>query len=198
MLSKLGTKSGIFGAAAVLAAAPLLAGALTAQADPSPAPEAKTLLTCELKGSSSFAPALSGNPFGANTQMKVDGQAANCKPASKAAEGVVSATFTGDLSGKMSCTSLPRDVGGDVDITWKYEDGSTKTSKANFSLNMQGDLSNPGQPVTGSFTGKTVNGEFTDAQHKGTGQFDMASAAGGCLGGGLSSLDFAGKYELSQ
>lgn len=198
MLSKIGTKSGIFSAAAVLAAAPLLAGALTAQAEPSPAPEAKTLLTCDLNGTASFSPALSANPFGANTQMKVDGQAANCKPAGRAAEGIVSATFTGDLAGRMSCTSLPRDVGGDVDITWKYEDGSTKTSKADFSLNMEGDLSNPGQPVTGAFTGKTVDGEFTDAQHKGSGQFDMASAAGGCLGGGLSSLDFGGKYELSQ
>jgi hypothetical protein len=198
MLSKLGTKSGIFSAAAVLAAAPLLAGALTAQADPAPAPDAKTLLTCELTGSAAFSPALSANPLGANTMMKVDGQAANCKPAGRAAEGIVSATFTGDLAGKMSCTSLPRDVGGDVDITWKYEDGSTKTSKADFSLNMQGDLSNPGQPVTGAFTGKTVDGEFSNAQHKGSGQFDMASAAGGCLAGGLDSLDFAGKYELSQ
>ncbi|MEB3367449.1 hypothetical protein [Saccharopolyspora mangrovi] len=198
MLSKIGTKSGIFSAAAVLAAAPLLAGALTAQAEPSPAPDAKALLTCDLNGTAAFSPALSANPLGANTQMKVDGQAANCKPAGRAAEDVVSATFTGDLAGKMSCTSLPRDVGGDVDITWKYEDGSTKTSKANFSLDMQGDLSNPDQPVTGAFTGKTVDGEFAEAQHKGSGQFDMASAAGGCLGGGLSSLDFGGKYELSQ
>lgn len=199
MLSRIGKKSSVFGAAAFLAAAPLLAATLTAQAAPSPAPEnAKALLSCDLSGTAEFAPALSANPLGEQTQMKVSGEAKNCAPAGREAADVESATFSGDLAGTMSCTSLPRDVGGDVDITWKLKDGSTTTSKANFAMNMEGDLTNPGQPVTGAFVGDTTDGEFADAQHKGTGKFDMASAAGGCLSGGLSSLDFAGKYELSQ
>ena len=198
MLSTLGKKSGIVAAAAALATAPLLTAALTAQAAPAPAPEAKALLSCAMNGTAQFSPALSGNPMGADTRMAVTGEATECKPAGREAEGVVSATFKGDLQGQMSCTSLPRGVGGDVDITWKYEDGSTKTSTANFDLSLEGDLTNPSKPAGGAFTGKTTNGEFADAQHKGSAQFDLASAAGGCVAGGLSSLDFAGKYELSQ
>ncbi|TDD90886.1 hypothetical protein E1202_07185 [Saccharopolyspora karakumensis] len=198
MLSKFGKKSGIFGATAALVAAPLIAATVSAHAEPSPAPDAKALLSCDLSGTAAFAPALSMNPAGADTQLKVDGQATNCAPAGRAAEGVVSATFTGDMAGKMSCTSLPRGVGGDVDITWKYEDGSTKTSKANFELNLEGDLTNASKPAGGAFTGKTTSGEFAESSHKGSAQFDLASAAGGCMAGGLNSLDFAGKYELSQ
>ncbi|MDI2027050.1 hypothetical protein QFW96_00440 [Saccharopolyspora sp. TS4A08] len=198
MLSQFTKKSAITGAAAALVAAPLL-GALTAQAAPSPAPEdAKAVLSCDLSGTAEFAPALSANPLGEQTQMKVSGDAKNCAPAGREAADVESATFSGDLAGTMSCTSLPRDVNGDVDITWKLKDGSTETSKANFALNMEGDLTNPGQPVTGAFEGETTDGEFADAKHKGTGKFDMASAAGGCLAGGLSTLDFAGEYELSK
>lgn len=196
MLSTLGKKSAIFSAAAALAAAPLLTAAPTAQADP--APEAKALLSCDLGGTASFSPGLSGNPLGDQTQMRVEGDATNCAPGSRAAEDVASATFAGDLSGTMSCTSLPRGVGGDVDITWQYKDGSTKTSKANFTLDMQGDLTNPSNPASGVFGGKTTDGEFADAAHKGEAKLDLASAAGGCLMGGLEEIDFNGTYELSQ
>ncbi|WP_406689871.1 hypothetical protein REH65_28550 [Saccharopolyspora sp. ID03-671] len=196
MMPHFGKKSALFGATAALAAAPLLGGLLTAQAAPA-APD-KALLTCDMTGTAQFSPALSGNPFGAATTMKVEGEAIGCTPSGSWAEDVESATFSGDLSGRMSCTSLPRDVGGDVDITWKFKDGSTETSKANFSLKLEGNPLRPSQGVSGAFVGETTDGEFADAKHKGTGKFDMASAAGGCLAGGLSTLDFAGEYELSK
>ncbi|SFS72990.1 hypothetical protein [Saccharopolyspora flava] len=102
MLSQFGKKSAVAGAAAALVAAPLL-GALTAQAAPSPAPEdTKALLSCDLSGTAEFAPALSANPLGEQTQMKVEGSAKNCAPAGREAADVQSATFSGDLSGTMS------------------------------------------------------------------------------------------------
>lgn len=205
MVSKLGKKSGILGAAAALAAAPVLAATMTAQAapQPAPAPAPETLLSCDMSGKAEFSPALSVNPAGESTQMKVSGEATGCEGQSQRQDGVVSAKFSGALEGQMSCTSLPRDVGGDVEITWTYEDGSTKTSTADFNLNMEGDLTNPNEPVKGAFTGSTTDGEFAEAKHEGKAEIDPASLAGGCAGGavtgsGLESMAFNGSYEMTK
>ncbi|MFC7342938.1 hypothetical protein [Saccharopolyspora griseoalba] len=200
MLSNFGKKSTVLGAAAAMVAAPLLSGALTANASPerSPAPAPEAVLTCDLSGTAEFSPALSLNPAGESTQMKVEGEASGCKGQAARQDEVVSAKFSGDLSGKMSCTSLPRGVGGDVEITWTYADGSTKTSTADFELNMEGDLSKPSQPITGAFTGEGTDGEFKGNKHTGKADIDPSSLAGGCLTGGVKSMDFSGSYEMSK
>lgn len=190
MLSKLGKKSAIFASAATLVIAPLIVTSMTAQAEPESS--AQTLLTCNLSGKADFSPALGLNPAGQSTEMAVQGQATDCQ----GDVDVASATFEGALSGQMSCTSLPRDVGGQVDITWKAADGSTTTSKATFNLAMEGDLSNPTNPITGQFTGENTEGSFSGAKHNGEAKINPASVAGGCLTGGVQSMEFDGEYSL--
>jgi hypothetical protein len=198
MLSKFGKKSAVFGAATAMVAAPLLSSALTAQASPEPSPAPAPVLSCDMSGKATFSPALSLNPMGKSTQMKVEGEATGCQDNGQRQNKVVSAKFSGALSGQMSCTSLPRDVGGDVDITWTYADGSTEKSTANFVLNMNGDLSDPSKPITGEFTGESKDGEFKGNKHTGSAKIDPASLAGGCLAGGIESMEFGGKYKMSK
>ncbi|RRO16694.1 hypothetical protein EIL87_12810 [Saccharopolyspora rhizosphaerae] len=199
MLSKNQKKTGVLSAAAVLAAAPLLVGALTAQASPvAPPAQAEAMLTCHLNGTAEFSPVLTPSPFATDTRMEITGEAAGCSSADRAAEDIVGATFRGALDGKMSCMNLPRDAAGDFDITYQYADGSTKTSKANLKLDLSDNSDRPAAPAEGALVGKTTAGEFAEANHRATTQFDLASAADECLSEGLESLDFTGQYELSR
>ncbi|MFC7342956.1 hypothetical protein [Saccharopolyspora griseoalba] len=192
MVPKNRTKSGVLGAVAALLAAPLLFAAPAAHAAPAP----EVLLSCDLSGKAGFSPALSLNPSGESTRIRVDGAATACRSGSGI--GVTSAKFGGTLNGRMSCTAPPRDVDGDVQITWTYADGSTRKSTAKFALDMRGDLANPSKPITGTFTGQSTDGEFEGNRHTGRGRIDSAGIARDCLTGGLGSVKFNGTYEMSR
>lgn len=193
MVSKIGKKSGILAASMTLLAAPLLIAPPT-QAAPEPAPE--KLLSCDMSGKASFAPALSLNPSGQRTRVNVTAEATRCS--SRSGLDVTSAQLTGALTGRMSCSSPPRDVNGDVEITWTRADGSTATSTANFALDLRGDLSNPSKPITGTFTGQNTDGAFRGNEHRGQGKIDSSGLARGCFTGGLESLNFNGSYRMTK
>lgn len=193
MFPKTGKKSGILGAAVTLLAAPLLT-APPAQAAPAPASE--TLLSCDMSGKASFAPALSLNPSGQRTRVNVTADATGCS--SRSGLDVTSARLTGAMVGHMSCSSPPRDVNGDIEITWTRADGSTAKSTANFALDLRGDLSNPSKPITGTFTGQNTDGAFKGNEHRGQGRIDSSGLARGCFTGGLESLNFNGSYRLTK
>lgn len=190
MVSKAAAKSGILGVVATLVVTPLLTSAMAAQAAPAP----ETLLSCAMSGKAAFSPALSLNPSGQRTRLEVHGNATRCR----SGIGVTSAEFSGSMTGRMSCTSPPRNVDGDVRITWTYADGSTAKSTAKFALDLKGDLSDPSEPITGTFTGESTEGEFKGNEHTGRGRVDSAGVARGCFTGGLESLKFNGTYQMSR
>ncbi|GAB3302018.1 hypothetical protein [Parasphingorhabdus pacifica] len=197
MLSKLGKKPGVFGVAALLAAAPLLAAPM-AQAVNDPAAQerdeaAKALLICDLDGRAEFTPAL-GPALPGNapqTTMTIEGEATSCSGESD----VVSAKFTGSFQSALSCTSLPNDTEGEATITWTHEDGTTSESTADFALTFD-------QLNSGHFGGEITEGEFVGNESSGTAEIDLlgagAACATGAATGGVDALEFSGKYQMTN
>ncbi|SDP87541.1 hypothetical protein SAMN04487905_111110 [Actinopolyspora xinjiangensis] len=145
---------------------------------------------CASGGNANFTPGLM--PVPKRSTVQFDGE--NKKCTDLADTGIVSGTFTGSFTAKMSCEVGAGDgVDGTAKITWKYDDGST--SKSTVSLTMSGQTLNEAR-----FEGYVTEGPLEGERLEGTFSVDLFSAGASCTAGsftgGLKQAPFEGSYTI--